>query len=62
VAELQGMPGMHRHTLQFWQQSKFIYVYIHIYTDLLYACIRDEPERVLASREREAARQARKRA
>ena len=33
VVELQGMPGMHRHTLQFWQQSKYIYIYVDVGSD-----------------------------
>ena len=28
VVELQGMPGMHRHTLQFQRESKYIYVFV----------------------------------
>ena len=29
MAELQGMPGMHRHTLQFQQEMQYIYVFIY---------------------------------
>jgi hypothetical protein len=28
VAELQGMPGMHRHTLQVWEVTMYVYVFL----------------------------------
>jgi hypothetical protein len=56
------MPGMHRHTLQFRQQSKYIYVYTHIHSSVVYRepslsmldCLREQRARGRPASERQA--------
>jgi hypothetical protein len=51
VAEPQGMPGMHRHTLSDWQVCSIIYTVLYIYTSVFYIKRKKSPRsRITPSR------------